>query len=119
MLEDTTCKHLCTSVLGPDASDFLVQRISEFYSLNWLVDGLPAAEMKQDDNTHELFYSMGFSLGSLSAPEGDEQRVQINNHYDIYIEYHSRDGVHNRVVGVVVWPSRCVTNEEACERAKG
>lgn len=117
MLENISCRHLCTSSITPDNADFLSARIRDAYTLNWLIDGLPAAEMKQDEKTGEVFYSSGFSLGSAAPilPKGKKEphdtkdwRTEINNHYQIYIEYHSRDGVHQRVVGVLVWPTTCV-----------
>lgn len=107
MLQNVSCRHLCTSYLDKTSSAFLAERIAESYSQNWLVDGLPAAEMKQDEVTKELFYSAGFALGSQASPgEDGNERVQINNHFDIFLEYHSPDGVRNRVVGAVVWPRR-------------
>lgn len=118
MLQNVTCAHLCTTSLSPTSTDFLSSRIRDSYALNWLVDGLPAAEMRADDKTGAIFYSMGFALGSAKpiAPavaggendvEDKDWRIEVNNHYDIYLEYHSRDGgIHDRVVGVVVWPSR-------------
>ncbi|ORY89710.1 hypothetical protein BCR35DRAFT_287713 [Leucosporidium creatinivorum] len=105
MLQNVSCRHLCTSYLDKTSSEFLAERIAESYSQNWLVDGLPAAEMKQDEVTKELFYSAGFALGSQASPgEDGKERVQINNHFDIFLEYHSPDGMRNRVVGAVVWP---------------
>ena len=38
---------------------FINERIKEDYSVNWLVDGLPAAEMKEDINTNKTFYDIG------------------------------------------------------------
>ncbi|KDE07684.1 hypothetical protein MVLG_02143 [Microbotryum lychnidis-dioicae p1A1 Lamole] len=113
MLEDATCVHLCTSILSADNSAFLADRIAENYAYSWLIDGLPAAEMKQDTRTKELFYSAGFPLGSVDsttseppAAEADPDVVfKPSNHFDIYLEYHSRPDGHKRVVGVVVWPS--------------
>ena len=82
-------------------------RIAESMSQNWLVDGLPAAEMKQDEATKELFYSAGFSLGQILSKPDEPLQVAINNHFDIHLEYHSPDkGLHQRVVGAVVWPRR-------------
>lgn len=107
MLENVTCRHLCTSSVSPDASSFLSQRIAEHYSQNWLIDGLPAAEMKQDGVTKELFYSAGFALGSVASPgDGGKTRTQVNNHYDIFLEYHTASNGAKRVVGALVWPSR-------------
>ncbi|KAM0746172.1 endosomal P24A protein [Meredithblackwellia eburnea MCA 4105] len=114
MLENVSCRHLCTSTLNAAATDFLSARIRDSYSLNWLVDGLPAAEMKKDEKTGEVFYSSGFSLGSAAPiqPQGKHEphevkdwRIEVNNHFQIYLEHHSRDGVHQRVVGVLVWPT--------------
>ncbi|SCZ89943.1 BZ3500_MvSof-1268-A1-R1_Chr9g10649 [Microbotryum saponariae] len=113
MLEDATCVHLCTSTLSAENSAFLADRIAENYAYSWLIDGLPAAEMKQDTRTKELFYSAGFSLGSVDgttseAPEAEADPNVVfkpSNHFDIYLEYHSRTDGHKRVVGVVVWPS--------------
>lgn len=117
MVENVTCRQLCTSSLDASQSDFLSSRIRDSYALNWLVDGLPAAEMKRDEKTGEIFYSMGFALGHAApimpmknkgenALEEKDWRIELNNHYDIFLDWHSRDGVHKRVVGVVVWPSR-------------
>lgn len=117
MLENVTCRHLCTSALSGDKTDFLSARIRDAYSLNWLVDGLPAAEMKRDEKTGEVFYSSGFSLGTAAPimPKAKNEphdvkdwRIEVNNHYQIYLEYHSRDGIHQRVVGALVWPTTCV-----------
>ncbi|SCV69947.1 BQ2448_1341 [Microbotryum intermedium] len=113
MLEDATCVHLCTSSLSPGNSAFLADRIAENYAYSWLIDGLPAAEMKQDTRTKELFYSAGFSLGSVDSMTTDSPAAEADpnvvfkpsNHFDIYLEYHSRPDGHKRVVGVVVWPS--------------
>ncbi|TFY79575.1 hypothetical protein EWM64_g4437 [Hericium alpestre] len=104
MLENNgTCQSLCiTSVPGEDAA-FINQRILEDYALNWLVDGLPAAEMKMDMKTGDLFFDMGFNLGN-DEPPYDEQPI-LNNHYDIVLEYHTPTPGNNRVVGVLVWPS--------------
>ena len=116
MLRNVSCAHLCTSTLPPASSDFLSSRIRDSYALNWLVDGLPAAEMKRDNKTGDVYYSMGFALGRANPIlpivktelEEKDWRIEFNNHYDIFLEYHSPDGIHQRVVGVVVWPMRCV-----------
>ncbi|TFY72210.1 hypothetical protein EVG20_g787 [Dentipellis fragilis] len=98
-----TCQSLCiTSVPGEDAK-FINERILEDYALNWLVDGLPAAEMKVDMKTGDLFFDMGFNLGN-DEPPYDEQPA-LNNHYDIVLRYHTPSPGNYRVVGVLVWPS--------------
>jgi transmembrane 9 superfamily protein 2/4 len=88
MLEkNPTCKTLCTvrDVPGEDAK-FINDRIREDYALNWLVDGLPAAEMKVDLRTHELFFDKGFNLGNNEPPHTNKAPV-LNNHYEIVLRF--------------------------------
>jgi len=124
MLEQNgTCQTLCVQKNIP-AEDvkFINDRIMEDYALNWLIDGLPAAEMKEgvsvqrqptsaacsssetDPRTGDLFFDMGFNLGQ---DEGKfAETPALNNHYEIVLRYHSpREGDY-RIVGVLVWPSR-------------
>jgi transmembrane 9 superfamily protein 2/4 len=83
---DKTCRTLCTqhNVTGGEAK-FINERIQEDYALNWLVDGLPAAEMKIDVRNQEVFYDMGFNLGSKGV--GSDDQPALNNHYDIVLKY--------------------------------
>lgn len=109
-MEDKKCVELCRTTMDDDASTFLDERIREAYAINWLVDGLPAAEMKRDNADGQVFYSPGFALGSVIGQDGkgEKSAAAINNHYDIYLDYHPRgdaDGANNRVVGVLVQPS--------------
>lgn len=81
-----TCQTLCVArdIPGEDAK-FINDRIREDYALNWLVDGLPAAEMKEDTRTHDLFFDMGFNLGK---DDGDfQEQPALNNHYEIVLRY--------------------------------
>jgi len=84
MLEDNgTCKTLCTvdNVTGSDAW-FINNRIREHFLVNWLMDGLPAAEMKMDLRNGEVFYDMGFNLGN---DEDYTPTPAFNNHYEIVL----------------------------------
>jgi len=54
-----TCRGICDVTIDSGNAKFINQRIREDYSINWLVDGLPAAEVKQDEATGEIFYDMG------------------------------------------------------------
>ncbi|KAI0305469.1 Nonaspanin TM9SF [Multifurca ochricompacta] len=104
MLQDNaTCKSLCTSSIPAEDAKFVNDRIREDYGLNWLVDGLPAAEMKVDLKSRDTFFDMGFNLGNDDGP--NEERPLLNNHYDIVLRYHSPSPGKNRIVGVLVWPS--------------
>ncbi|KAI7868325.1 hypothetical protein BDF14DRAFT_1795404 [Spinellus fusiger] len=101
MKQDEVCKQLCiTEPIPKEDAAFINQCIADEYSLNWVVDGLPAAHRRQDDRTNTLYWSIGFQLGS-----GGKESPVLNNHFDIYIYYHERSGGKNRVVGVLVAPS--------------
>ena len=106
MLQDNnTCRTLClvTGVTGEDAK-FINNRIREDYGINWLIDGLPAAEMKIESKSRELFFDMGFNLGVDDGSFYDHPA--LNNHFEIVLEYHSPTPGTYRVVGVLVWPVR-------------
>lgn len=102
MNQNETCKALCEVDYPEKGSNFVKNKIALGYSLNWLVDGLPAGQQIQDQFTNTTFYSPGFLLGE----EDDEGNVYLNNHYEIWVEYHEVSGNENqlRVVGVVVQP---------------
>lgn len=68
--------------------------------MNWVVDDLPAAHITNDERTSEEYYSIGFALGSHQG-----NQVELNNHYDITIDYHHREDGKYRVVGVLVTSS--------------
>lgn len=83
MLEaNATCQTLCTSTITGEDAKFINERIREDYALNWLVDGLPAAEMKRDVKSGDLFFDMGFNLGN-----DDSDTPYLNNHYEIVLRY--------------------------------
>ena len=82
--DNGTCQTLCHSVVPPEDAKFINDRIREDYALNWLIDGLPAAEMKVDTRTQDVFYDLGFNLGN---DEGDYAEMPaLNNHYDIVLK---------------------------------
>jgi transmembrane 9 superfamily protein 2/4 len=84
--ENGTCRTLCLvpGITGAEAK-FINDRIREDYAINWLIDGLPAAEMKLDIRTKEIFFDMGFNLGDN---EGKHQNLPaLNNHYEITLRY--------------------------------
>jgi transmembrane 9 superfamily protein 2/4 len=87
MLEDEKeCKTLCVvDDVNPDDAKFINDRIREDYALNWLIDGLPAAEMKNDTRTGDVFFDIGFNLGNNEG--AFQNRPALNNHYDIVLKY--------------------------------
>lgn len=95
MLENSSCNVLCRiTIPAPPASEdggkdegdagFINELIGESYSMNWLVDGLPAARIRVDPQSGERFYSVGFELGGIDYAG----MPTLNNHYDIIVEYH-------------------------------
>jgi hypothetical protein len=124
MENNAQCRTLCEVTVSADEARFINDRISEDYALNWLIDGLPAAEMKVDTRTQELFFDMGFNLGNDTGPHRDAPL--LHNHYDIVLRcvrrigvscgafvygrrlcrYHQPTPESYRIVGVLVWPLR-------------
>lgn len=106
MMRNETCKTLCKVGFDEKKSKFINDRIREHYAFNWLIDGLPAARIKRDERTGQLFYSVGFELGELGGGDSfdTEEVPMLHNHYDIHIKYHTVDDMNFRVVGVLVWP---------------
>lgn len=96
-----TCKPLCEAQYSPEDAFFVNSRIEQGYDLNWLIDGLPAAQLLRDPSSEEEFYSPGFALGWT---ETETQAPMFNNHYDIVIDYHEASPNNYRVVGVLVDP---------------
>ncbi|ATY61858.1 endosomal integral membrane protein, putative [Cordyceps militaris CM01] len=114
MKKEETCKALCEVDYPENSVEFLRERIDEGYSLNWLVDGLPAGQKIEDRLTGTSFYSPGFFLGGMDEADN----IVLNNHYDIFVEYHEVGGNANqlRVVGVRVEPSsKKYTGEVDCK----
>jgi len=95
-----SCKSLCEEKkFDQSSAHFVNRRIAQGFALNWLVDGLPAGQLIEDEVTKSKFYSQGFALGS-----NDEKEMHLNNHYDILIDYHEVSPNQYRVVGVIVQP---------------
>lgn len=124
MRENKTCLPLCSQSYDPVRLKFLKRRVEQGYTLNWLVDGLPAGQQMEDHLDGSTFYSPGFDLGGLA----EDGSVLFHNHYNIFIEYHDvksdtipDDGqTHSRVVGVIVQPESKAYEEgedEDCESA--
>lgn len=65
---NATCRALCDVTVDAGNAGFINERIKEDYSVHWLVDGLPAAETKQDEATGEVFYDMGCVCRSMYVP---------------------------------------------------
>jgi transmembrane 9 superfamily protein 2/4 len=100
MLHNESCVKLCDEKkFDQNSAHFVNRRIEQGFAMNWLVDGLPAGQLIEDEVTKTKFYSQGFALGS-----NDERDMHLNNHYDILIDYHEVAHKKYRVVGVIVQP---------------
>lgn len=104
--ENAKCLSLCRSKVPAKDATFINDLIRQDYGLNFIIDGLPGAEMKKDTKTDETFLDgQGFQLGSRGYNgAGSDEKPALNNHYDIYIDYHKRAEDKFRVVGVMVYP---------------
>lgn len=98
--KNETCKAVCDEQeLEPRDAKFVNKRIWQNYNLNWLVDGLPAGQPYLDPTTNTEYYQPGFALGEVR-----NEIPQLNNHHDIYIDYHQASADQYRVVGILVEP---------------
>jgi len=96
----TGCRAVCGEVMfEPRDAKFVNRRIWQNYNMNWLVDGLPAAQRYLDPNTNTEFYQPGFALGKVV----DEQ-PRLHNHYNIFVDFHQVRKDQYRVVGILVEP---------------
>ncbi|OMJ23243.1 Transmembrane 9 superfamily member 1 [Smittium culicis] len=97
MKADSKCQLLCESEVPADGINFISNRIRENYRMNWLIDGLAAAQKTKNN----LDLSLGFPLGYV-----ENDIVHLNNHYDIELHYHTVNEKYYRVVGVFISPKR-------------
>ena len=104
MVQNETCKPICGQVeFDSRSAKFTNRRIAQGYNINWLVDGLPAAQLNYDPATKTKYYNPGFALGDLA----EDGQSLLNNHFEIVIDYHRVGHGHQdkfRVVGVLVQP---------------
>lgn len=103
MKTDEKCKVMCRTSYTDENFSFLKSKVEAMYSLNWLIDGLPAGQEALDEMDGTKFYSPGFLLGSYN---GKAEPV-FHNHYEILVDYHEVSGNKDnlRVVGATVLPS--------------
>ncbi|KAL4880617.1 hypothetical protein BJY04DRAFT_191109 [Aspergillus karnatakaensis] len=103
MRKNESCKAACQEVVFDSRSaKFTNRRIAQGYNINWLVDGLPAAQW--NPGAQSQAYTPGFSLGVLDE---SEQSI-LHNHFDILVDYHPvtvGNKEKYRVIGVLVQPT--------------
>lgn len=115
MAHNESCLQLCApKKYQQSQAHFVNRRIAQGFAMNWLVDGLPAGQLIEDEVTQTKFYSQGFALGS-----SDDKAMHLNNHYDILVDYHEVSEGQFRVVGVIVQPDSRQNNGQSGEDQKG
>mmetsp|Transcript_3079 Transcript_3079/g.3890 ORF Transcript_3079/g.3890 Transcript_3079/m.3890 type:complete len:678 (+) Transcript_3079:221-2254(+) len=94
-LVEEKCKVLCRKEYGKEDVDKFVEKIKEYYVVNWIVDNLPSALYVPMDN-FETEYYQGFPVGGTMIDEKTGEVVQhfLNNHQRIIVKYH----VHKRTM---------------------
>lgn len=100
-----TCRSVCGEVtFDSNSANYVNRKIFQGYNINWLIDGLPAAQVSLDPASGEQFYSPGFPLGRVN----ENGQAVLNNHYEFIIDVHRVPAIEGknkyRVVGVVVNP---------------
>lgn len=112
MMQNETCKTLCEEkTFDAKSAKFVNRRIWQSYNLNWLIDGLPAGQLYTDPTTDTDFVLRGFPLGSTDQ---ESNKAMLNNHYDIWVDYHKAGAGKYRVVGVLVTPSSRQDSNSNC-----
>eukprot|EP00939_MAST-03C_sp_MAST-3C-sp1_P002715 g2715.t1 len=118
MDQPETCKILCKQTYSAKQIKLFKEKIDEEYTVNWVVDNLPAASVTKIQGGEEhVFYEHGYFLGGhlYKDGEGPLDRLQnnddrapiveswyLNNHISITIKTHSGDFEGKRVVQVEV-----------------
>jgi transmembrane 9 superfamily protein 2/4 len=86
---------LCSKTYDEEDIAAFTNKIEAEYTVNWILDGLPAAvRMFEEENPEEVHYERGFPLGFAARPGGADavKRYYIFNHVQFVIYYHQEDG---------------------------
>jgi transmembrane 9 superfamily protein 2/4 len=108
--KETRCQYLCDKTYGAEEIASFVDKIDNEYTVNWILDSLPAAvRMYEDEAQNEIHYERGFPLGfAANAKPSDGKRYYLFNHIQFIIQTHAvekEDGkTVYRVVGFEVEP---------------
>lgn len=99
MKKDSACQLLCKSVYTQEDMEHFATKVKEEYTVNWIVDNMPAATTfvltteneSEETKESELIYQKGFSLGFMGTEDESETTTgvaYINNHINLIISYH-------------------------------
>jgi len=93
--QDSQCNVLCAKTYQEGEVKAFTERIEQEYTVNWIMDGLPAAVRMFDEEVPEnVHYERGFPLGFSARPGGADKdlRYYLFNHVQFVISYHQEDG---------------------------
>jgi len=103
MRVNESCKVLCKKKMAKQPRNLLRRRIDRDYSVNWIVDNLPAATkyVRSYGDHQDIIYMNGFPVGLLQ-----KGRYYLHNHVRITLSYHSNPSDYQgyRIVGFEVEP---------------
>eukprot|EP00977_Amphora_coffeiformis_P028512 scaffold35587_cov160-Amphora_coffeaeformis.AAC.1 len=102
MKKDVFCEPLCVSDLGQKVDNSMARGIRDEYHQNWLLDGLPAASVFENDRYVVTRFWQGVPLGSVVSE--DETNVSVFNHVNIQIHYYQIGNNHFEVTRFLVEP---------------
>jgi transmembrane 9 superfamily protein 2/4 len=103
MAVNESCKVLCKRTMTAPRRKLFRRRIDRDYTVNWIVDNLPAATkyVRREGDKEEFIYMNGFPVGLLQ-----KGHYYVHNHVRITLSYHSNpaDYAGYRIVGFEVEP---------------
>ena len=102
---DMYCEQVCINNLGrgehPKHKPNKVARAIQLdYHNNWILDNLPSASKKEDEQYMTTTFAQGFPIGFI----GKDGKAYINNHVNIEVVYHSIGPDSYRIVQFIVEP---------------
>lgn len=98
LLEDVSCRHLCTAQFSPDQLNLLSQRIRTGYRVRLSLDDFPVVVRRSQTS-----YTLGYPLGFLA----ENDTIHVVNHLDFTIRYHIPDA-YESITSVSSKPHRIV-----------
>jgi len=98
--KDSVCNVLCEMKYSEDQLAVFAERIANEYTVNWVLDGLPAAVRMYEEggSADKVHLERGFPLGFQAAPRTADPSIEakkrsyIFNHIQFIIGYHQEHG---------------------------
>lgn len=98
------CKTLCIKNYSEEEGALFAERIKQEYTVDWVLDNLPAAvRMYDENNPTEIFYEREFRLGR-NDESTDQQYLYNHIRFIIKVNGEEEEGDAVRIVGFEVEP---------------